>query len=178
MRVYLPLLLVFVLFASVGTARADITTNLNELEGLINQLPIDQDAKNRFGDYIDMIQDNLNFSHVTTTARLLDALLVQIANMMLEGGILTVGPQPMEEEEDPMDVLVRKVDEIKTEDLFFKTDKSDLIFLPSETFYMGSMSCSVQIFARGIGPIMFDPGGVLYRDFAEAVEHLKYAGVS
>jgi len=171
MRIHFPLLLVFLLFASVGTAQADINTKLNELEGLINQLPLDQDAKNRFGDYIDMIRDNLNFAHFSTTGHLVDALLVQLASMILEGDLPLSGSAPAQvSEDDPMELIVRKVDEIKAEELFFKANKADLSFLPSETYYVGSMGCSVQIFARGLGPVMFDPGGVLYLRFGDTAE--------
>jgi len=178
MRIYLPILLVFLLFASLGTARADdINTKLNELEGLINQLPLDQDAKQRFGDYIDMIRDNLDFAHFSTTGRLLDAILVQIASMMLEGDSVQSGSALLQDEEDdPMDELASKVDEIKAEELFFKADRADLILLPSERLYFGTDSCSVQIFARTLGPVMFDPGGLLYLRFAETAELMVVPG--
>jgi hypothetical protein len=168
--------MIFLLFTSLGTARADIVTKLNELEALINQLPMDQDAKDQFSDYIEMIRDDLDFPHFSTTGRLLDALLIQIANMMLEEELMGSGAKPMQPEEDPMDAIVTKVDEIKAEELFFKADKSDLVLLPSETFYMGTMSCSIQIYARVLGPIMFDPGGVLYLRFAETAELMAVPG--
>jgi len=158
MRIYLPLLIIFLLFTSLGTAKADIYTKLNELEALILQLPMDQEAKDQFSNYIEMIRDDLEFPYFSTTGRLLDAILIQLANMMLEEEIMGSGAKPMQPEMDPMDPIVTKVDEIKSEELFFKADKSELVFLPSERYYMGTMSCSVQIFARGIGPIMFDPG--------------------
>jgi hypothetical protein len=176
MRIYLPLVLVFLLFTSLGTARADIHAKLSELEGLINQLDIDQDAKNRFGDYIDMIRDNLDFAHFSTTGNMVDAILVQLASMILEGDLPLSGSAPAQDSEDgPMDILVRKVDEIKAEELFFKANKADLSFLPSETYYVGSMGCSVQIFARGLGPVMFDPGGVLYLRFGDTAELMAVA---
>lgn len=176
MRRYVPLLLGFLLFASIGTAQADINSKLNELEALINQLPIDQDSRNRFGDYIDMIRDNLDFAHFSATGRLLDAILVQLASMIVEGDLPLSGSAPLQDSEDnPMDIIVRKVDEIKAEELFFKAEKVDLVFLPSETYYVGSMGCSVQIFARGIGPVMFDPGGVLYLRFADTAELMAVA---
>lgn len=172
MRIYYPLFLVFFL-ASIGTVQADLNSKLNELKGLILDIPMDQDDKDRFSDYIDMIRDNPGFAHFATVGHLLDALLIQLSSMALNEEILASGSQPLAQ--DPMDEVVDKVDEIKSEELFFKVNKSDLVFLPSETYYMGSMSCSVQIFARDLGPIMFDPGGVLHRGFAESVELMAVA---
>lgn len=170
MRFKLPLVLVFLLIGFLGTAQADINTKLAELEGLINQLPMDQDAKNHFGDYIDMIRDNLDFAHFSTTGRQLDSLLIQIVSMLVDGDI-----DIYQLEEDTLDQIAGKVDEIKGPELFFKAKKSDFHFLPSETYYAGSMSCSVQIFARGVGPVMFDPGGVLYLGFGDTAELMAVA---
>jgi len=138
---------------------------------------MDQDAKQRFGDYIDMIRDNLDFAHFTTTEQLLDAILGQIVSMMLEGDIsLAASATQQDSEVGPLDAIVEKIDEIRAEELFFKANRADLVFLPSETYYMGTMTCSVRIFARGTGAVMFDPGGVFYLRFAATAELMAVAG--
>ena len=141
----------------------NILTKLSQLEGLINQLPLTQDSKDRFADYVEMCRTNLGVAHFSTTGRQLDAILVELAWLLEDQGEL-------------LEEIVAKVDEIKGQELFFNVPASELIFLPSETYYMGSMDCSVRIFVRGLGPVMFDPGGVLYSKFANSVELIALGG--
>lgn len=171
MKIYLPITLALLLFVSMGTVQGSIDSKLTELEGLINQLDMDQNAKDMFAEYIAGIRSAAKSAHFATVGHLSDGVLVELVAMLLEGDIAFSSQHPMEEEDEFfMEEIADVVDQILAEELFFKVNKDDLVFLPSEFYYVGSLSCSIRIFVRGLGPVMFDPGGILYVGFGDAVE--------
>jgi hypothetical protein len=173
MRLRRVIFAVAVAFLLTGSAPAatDISKELADLKTLISQLPLSSNEKDALIDYVNAIEasqppEGIFYNHVVS--RTVEVIAEQLATMMIEEltGYPALKAENAEDEEDPLDVILDKIDEISAK-LFFGMPQ--LYALPYDVYMMMSY-CSVTILSRGFGHLAFDPGGILYVRFADRVE--------
>ncbi len=169
-KVILAIVVAFLLTVS-ATAATDISKELGDLRTLISQLPLSSNEKDALIDYVNAIEasqppEGTFYNHVVSRA--VEVIVDQLATMMIEEltGYPAMKVENAEEEEDPFDVILDKIDEISAK-LFFGMPQ--LYALPYDVYMMMSY-CSVTILSRGVGHLAFDPGGILYAGFADRIE--------
>jgi hypothetical protein len=169
-RVIFAVAVAFLLTVSVPAA-TDISKELVDLKTLISQSPLSSNEKDALIDYVNAIgasqpPGGTFYNHVVSRA--VDAVAAQLATMMIEDltGYPAMKVENAEDEEDPFDAVLDKIDQISAK-LFFGMPQ--LYTLPYDVYMMMSY-CSVTILSRGFGHLAFDPGGILYARFADRIE--------
>ena len=155
-RVIILSALLFLSLSSVGAK--DITTGLNDLEELVDQLGVDQTAKDGMHEFIDWFEQSHQKMHWAAQGRALDAFLM---------GIIGVGIEEDWDDDNIFDEMVFVVDEMKSE-LFFSA--ADSYAFGAEPYSQSTEGCTCIIYTLGVAPLAFDANGVLYAQFAESIQ--------
>jgi hypothetical protein len=155
MKKWIVVSTVLIFFSLSPLSGNEFTDQLDGLRGLVNQwLPAED--RGDYLEFIDWLEEHHARLYFATTEQLLEAFLVEVISDTLEA-----------EDDDAIDLFVAYLDNMRA-GLFFGADH---LFPISPEFHSDSaVGCTCGIFTRQVGPLTYVPGGLLYLQFADAVE--------